>query len=96
MFRTEYNVNQVQYISLAPESMLLEAERKKELNLDAWAFKSVAVIQIIDSLALKAHHNHIPDLESRRNEMTQGFERKWTRKLTTVNSNSETTIQSST
>lgn len=76
MSRTECNVNQVHYISPAPESVLLEAERKKELNLDAWAFKSVVVIQIIDSLMLKAHHDHIPDLESCRNEMTQGFERK--------------------
>ncbi len=65
-----------EYIPPAPESVLLEAERKKELNLDAGAFKSVAVIQIIDSLMLKAHHNHIPDPESRRTEMTQGFERK--------------------
>ncbi len=65
-----------EYIPPAPVSVLLEGERKKELNLDAGAFKSVAVIQIIDSLMLKAHHNHIPDPESRRTEMTQGFERK--------------------
>lgn len=64
------------YISPAPESVLLEAGRKRELNLDARAFRSVPVIQIIDSVMLKAHPNHIPDPESRQKKMTQSLERK--------------------
>lgn len=45
------------YILPIPEAVLLEAERKWELNLDASAFKSVAVIPIRNSLMLKAHYD---------------------------------------
>lgn len=74
MFRTEYNANQVH--SSSTRVCAFRSRKEKELNLDAEAFKSVAVIQIIDSLMLKAQYNHIPDPESRLKEMTQGFERK--------------------
>lgn len=73
-----FNVQNIltEHISPAAGCVLVDAESKWELNLDAGAFRSAAILQIRDSLMLKALHNHIPDPESRLKVMTQGVERK--------------------
>lgn len=73
-----FNVQNIltEHIPPATGCVLADAESKWELNLDAGAFWSAGVIQIRDSLMLKALHNHIPDPESGLKVMTQGVERK--------------------